>query len=85
MYTLSRYLQTIAYRRLSDRQLRAEARGAQERLEEIEATKWWRARPRYRFLTNPLRRGWRRWKRRSQGPNVTSDGNGTPPGDGTSP
>ncbi len=37
MYTLSRYLQTIAYRRLSDRQLRAEARGAQERLEEIEA------------------------------------------------
>jgi hypothetical protein len=64
MYTLSRYLQTIAYRRLSDRQLRTEARGAQERLEEIEATTWWRMRPRYRPLTNPLRRGWRKWRRR---------------------
>ena len=49
MYTLSRYLQTIAYRRLSDRQLRAEARGAQERLADIEGSAWWRLRPRYRF------------------------------------
>ncbi len=72
MYTLSRYLQTIAYRRLSDRQLRAEARGAQERLQEIEATRWWRMRPRYRFLTNPLRRAWRRWRRRLRRANVTS-------------
>jgi glycosyl transferase family 2 len=64
MYTLSRYLQTIAYRRLSDRQLRAEARGAQERLEEIEATTWWRLRPRYRLITNRLRREWRKWRRR---------------------
>jgi glycosyl transferase family 2 len=64
MYTLSRYLQTIAYRRLSDRQLRAEARGAQERLEEIEATAWWRLRPRYRFVTNPVKREWKRLRRR---------------------
>ena len=57
MYTLSRYLQTIAYRRLSDRQLRAEARGAQERLEEIEATAWWRMRPRYGLVDQPAAAG----------------------------
>ena len=84
MYTLSRYLQTIAYRRLSDRQLRAEARGAQERLEEIEATRWWRMRPRYRFVTHPLRRAWKRWRRRLRRFNDTSLDNGTPPGDVTS-
>jgi hypothetical protein len=77
MYTLSRYLQTIAYRRLSDRQLRAEARNAQERLVEIEATKWWRWRPRYRFVTNPARRAWRRWRRRRQ--------EGPLPGDSSAP
>jgi hypothetical protein len=74
MYTLSRYLQTIAYRRLSDRQLRAEARGAQERLEEIEATTWWRMRPRYRPLTNPLKREWRKWRRRLRRRNGASAG-----------
>src|SRR5256885_957778 len=77
MYTLSRYLQTIAYRRLSDRQLRAEARGAQGRLQEIEGSAWWRMRPRYRFATNPLRRAWRRWRRRRQ--------RGPLPGDGAAP
>ena len=45
MYTLSRYLQTNAYRRLSDRQLRTEARAAPgapvER--QIEAAAWWRS------------------------------------------
>ncbi len=79
MYTLSRYLQTIAYRRLSDRQLRAEARGAQGRLQEIEGSAWWRMRPRYRFLTNRLRRALKRWRRRSQGPNGTSAGEGPTP------
>lgn len=64
MYTLSRYLQTIAYRRLSDRELRREARGAQERLEAIEGSAWWRMRPRYRFITNRLRRGGKKWRRR---------------------
>jgi hypothetical protein len=64
MYTLSRYLQTIAYRRLSDRQLRREARGAQERLQAIEGSAWWRMRPRYRFITNRLRRGGKKWRRR---------------------
>jgi hypothetical protein len=79
MYTLSRYLQTIAYRRLSDRQLRAEARGAQGRLQEIESSAWWRMRPRYRFLTNRLRRALKRWRRRSQGPDGTSAGEGPAP------
>jgi glycosyl transferase family 2 len=79
MYTLSRYLQTIAYRRLSDRQLRSAARGAQERLQEIEATTWWRMRPRYRPFTNPLRRAWKRWRRRSPAGNGTSAGEGTTP------
>ena len=64
MYTLSRYLQTIAYRRLSDRELRREARGAQERLQAIEGSAWWRMRPRYRFITNRLRRGGKKWRRR---------------------
>jgi hypothetical protein len=59
MYTLSRYLQTIAYRRLSDRQLRAEARGVMERLGRIESSWWWRMRPR----TGPLGRRFRRARR----------------------
>ncbi len=75
MYTLSRYLQTIAYRRLSDRQLRREARGAQERLADIEGSAWWRMRPRYRFITNRLRRGGKKWRRRLR------RGNGAPAGD----
>jgi hypothetical protein len=77
MYTLSRYLQTIAYRRLSDRQLRREARGTQERLAEIEGSAWWRMRPRYRFITNRLRRGGKKWRRRWR------RSNGAPTGDDT--
>ena len=75
MYTLSRYLQTIAYRRLSDRQLRREARGVQNRLAEIEGSAWWRMRPRYRFITNRLRRGGKKWRRRWR------RSNGAPTGD----
>lgn len=56
MYTLSRYLQTIAYRRLSDRELRAEARDAVQRLERIESSWWWRMRPRTHVLARRLRR-----------------------------
>jgi hypothetical protein len=56
MYTLSRYLQTIAYRRLSDRELRAEARDAVQRLERIESSWWWRLRPRTHVLARRLRR-----------------------------
>jgi hypothetical protein len=56
MYTLSRYLQTIAYRRLSDRELRAEAREAVQRLERIESSWWWRLRPRTHVLARRLRR-----------------------------
>jgi hypothetical protein len=77
MYTLSRYLQTIAYRRLSDRQLRREARGAQERLADIEGSAWWRMRPRYRFLTNRLRRRGKKWRRRLR------PDDGAPTGDDT--
>ncbi len=56
MYTLSRYLQTIAYRRLSDRELRAEAREAVQRLERIESSWWWRLRPRTHVVARRLRR-----------------------------
>ncbi len=56
MYTLSRYLQTIAYRRLSDRELRAEAREAVQRLERIESSWWWRLRPRTHVIARRLRR-----------------------------
>jgi Glycosyl transferase family 2 len=77
MYTLSRYLQTIAYRRLSDRQLRAEARGIRTRLQEIEASKWWRMRPRYRLITNPLKRAGKRWRRRLRRSDGSAAGNDT--------
>lgn len=56
MYTLSRYLQTIAYRRLSDRELRAEAREALARIERIESSWWWRMRPRTHVIARRLRR-----------------------------
>jgi Glycosyl transferase family 2 len=73
MYTLSRYLQTIAYRRLSDRELRAEARYALQRLENIEASWWWRLRPRTHVVARRLRRA----RRRLAGGGGTS----LPPGD----
>ncbi len=60
MYTLSRYLQTIAYRRLSDRELRAEAREAVQRIERIESSWWWRMRPRTHIISRRLRRTRRR-------------------------
>ncbi len=71
MYTLSRYLQTIAYRRLSDRELRAEARDAVQRLERIESSWWWRMRPRTHVLARRLRRTRSRLGR--------ARGNGLPP------
>jgi hypothetical protein len=71
MYTLSRYLQTIAYRRLSDRELRAEARNALQRLERIESSWWWRMRPRTHVLARRLRRTRSRLAR--------ARGNGLPP------
>jgi hypothetical protein len=78
MYTLSRYLQTIAYRRLSDRELRREARSAQERLQAIEGSAWWRMRPRYRFITNRLRRGGKKWRRRLRRAEGAPAGDDTP-------
>jgi hypothetical protein len=72
MYTLSRYLQTIAYRRLSDRELRAEARDALERIERMESSWWWRMRPRTHVLARRLRRARRRVR--------ATEGDGPPEG-----